>query len=1389
MSQFIDEIPPDVISPHEVDCKSSLGQPLKHLDTVIALYDFPGTQPSHLPLNLGDTVYVLSKSDTGWWDGVILSHNGDLLRGWFPHNYARSVNYVQPVLNQLKSNKEIDSITAANTAANVLIPSFTNLLQKNLLDSERNSPSNSVRKNSVVSFASSETSIPSDSKGSNPGTTSASTPMTSQPQLQLLQMSSNPGSLSQLIPANDDIVFTPVAEAERLLEEYKVSHHINVTWLPKITNGGDIVYYCEQLNVYCEMLPLSPFIPEIDTQAGNIEFPSKLLITDSSIINRDSEFNENDQDASPGDDRKNSSSGKSFDPLKRDSNASSVNSQSTGASSYHHFSQPFFSLNGLFYSHTTDLTYWTELKEKFNYLLDLSYKALKDNNKQLYSTHFNRLTKLVSVVASASRLIQQDFVGTDYERSVRRKLKRIASSYAQIYINGILHLSFMHYSQATPDAQLFSTDITKLNKSTSLTADSLMSNSSSLSTVRQNSNELNDANDKSSHRESYNSLSHKVNQFNFKNNNLAGKDDDFITYMQQIDIEVESLRSNMNSLTKIFLKLTRDKKVRKSDYDASDTSDDELGEERYNILPQVYPRFLMDEFNGGNWCNPFFATKNLVLNASGDDLKNRYHLKVIIDREAYDSIKKSIDEMTALSKETLDYLDPSVQHKYYNATLKNERNTQVLKLIYKFLFYAGATIDTIESFDFTVFCLIKRSSSNDENHIPDNFKHSVASTIVEPKNDEDTANESFEDHEQQHDNLVDESAANFRNLNNDNSTNEPTSSLTFDYPVVLEFFQFKQKFHNLISNIVMATQSLTVQDPDVFKGMKEEDPLFYNRNILKIPTEKAALLLSNVLANQTNHSKSDSISLNPDTLMSTILEDGIKFFNSILKIIQQLIEERETILNYATRVMHDDFNVQLLLIERNNTILSEKSEEGHLYYTAKKQSNDVPWYLEGDEEYDLLLDVKGNIKGGTKEALVAHLTHHDLFDSTFNTAFLLTFATIMSVGEFINLLIARFNIEAPEGLSYEEYNNWIAKKQNPIKLRVMNIMKLLVEKHWSKSYYNELVLKKWLKFSQTPQVQLFSIGKILSNDLLRLLNGEVLSREREPSIPDSKPPAPLSKGFSMKKIKLLDIDYIELARQLTLMEFNYYSKITKFACLTKVWGKKSGLNETIDPISNFIRASNQLTNYVAYMILRKADPKKRVQIIRYFVQVAEKCRQYNNFSSMTAIISALYSSPIHRLKKTWKFVSSDTLSQLQNMNKLMNSSRNFNEYRDLLKFVGSEPCVPFFGVYLSDLTFVFHGNPDYLMNRPRMINFAKRAKTCEIVLGIDRFKSMGYNLQVVPEIQKYLDLWFGQCPTIEEQYQISLNLEPRETVQAEAVSSSHTSRIVKSSLGAFSFKQ
>lgn len=1454
----MDEVAPDFMPPQgpkdtfgdpssaTLNTKSKSPTNVKYLDTVIALYDFPGTQSSYLPLSLGDTVYVLSKSATGWWDGVIVDLDDQVLRGWFPLTYVRSVNYVQPVINELKSHKEWDSLTAQNTAANVVIPSYASLLQKSIMDTNSNTPTNSTRKNSVVSFASSENSLVMSSSNANVHESSSSTkaPWASVSSVPTPNSQHNMSVASQgtittggdLIALDEhQIMLTPTNEVEKVANEYIKRTGKLITYVPKYTTSGNLIYYNEQLNLYCDSMPMlllkiplqsahqslsgsSPMGNRLHNsnskfsgvKADDIELPSYEALLNTEVIPTGSM---GDLELSGNDGTLFNSNGNrqpSLGSMKRDSTMSSLHSNSS--SLYHHFLQPLFALDSMFYKHASDVSTWTELKDQANYLLDLLQKTIRDKNKQLFTTHYTNLNKILSLVLNASRLIQDDFQDTKYDKSIRRKLKRLLTSFAQIYVNGILQLSMMHFNPDTSDTPMFSVDLFKLNKSTGIDSNNLSIATSGITKF---------TNDESI-KGSFVGLPADINK-------------ESASYAELIDWAIDTFKYNLNTLVSIFLRLSRDKKIKKSYYDGSDmseseldslslrynrqsgssrlslsaeatmvsrndtndssdgvrpfdgsgneTSDTENNEEdtmdRYNILPQMYPRFIKNEFNGGNWCNPFFTSPNPILNASGNELKNRFHSKIIIDNSAYDIIMNASNEIITLVSEIKKFLDPSVQHIYFNNELKNERNTQILKLVYKLLHHASSMVDTIESFDFTVFCLIRKygkSKSEGKSNVTkesfdtkfSSFGTSLTSILgtESPTSIGTPINATL-------DSLKRGDSGGNLSTNASTSTENITkayenfkSTLTFDYPVVLEFFQLKQQLHDLLSSIVLNTQSITLNDPEVFKGMKEEEPLYYYREAQRIPLERSAIILLSILVQQLKAQMGNSITLESDAVMNETLDDVVQFTDVLLRVIRSLIEEREQILNYATRVMHDDFNVQLLLMEMNNTSAADKVNDDHSYYQGQKKAEDVPWYLEGDEEYDLLFDIKGNIKGGTKEALVAHLTHHQSIDTSFNNAFLFTFATMMPISEFIQLLINRFNLEAPEGLSYDEFNSWSTKKQSPIRLRVMNIMKLLLEKHWLKSYYNENLLRRWLAFCESPAVRSYSVGKTICNDIEKVLRGEIICIEREPVLNSKvRPPAPLMEKVR-KKLKLLDIDYIELARQLTLREFKMYSKITKFQLTAKIWGKKSGLpQESFDAITLFIKGLNQLTNFVSFMILRKPDLKRRVQIIRYFILVAEKCRSFNNFSSMTAIISALYSSPVHRLKKTWKMVSPDFIAKLTSMNTLMNSSRNFNEYRDMLKFIGSDSCVPFFGVYLSDLTFVYHGNPDYLMNRTRMINFGKRAKTYEIISGIDRFKIVAYNLVEVPEIQKYLDNWFVSCPGNEKQYEMSLALEPRENTK------------------------
>jgi son of sevenless-like protein len=202
----------------------------------------------------------------------------------------------------------------------------------------------------------------------------------------------------------------------------------------------------------------------------------------------------------------------------------------------------------------------------------------------------------------------------------------------------------------------------------------------------------------------------------------------------------------------------------------------------------------------------------------------------------------------------------------------------------------------------------------------------------------------------------------------------------------------------------------------------------------------------------------------------------------------------------------------------------------------------------------------------------------------------------------------------------------------------------------------------------------------------------------------------------------------------------------------------------LDHIPAIIQTSNQIAVWVIDSILRKEDSKKRAGIMKHFIQVADKCRQLQNFSTMLAIVSGLGSPSIRRLKRTWEQVNQRTTSQLEVCEYMMDSGKNFNNYRQTLTKV-SPPCVPFFGVYLTQLTFIQDGNPDNIEGD--LINFSKRHKAAEVINDIKRWQARHYNLQPVPSLLGFIEDCLNQYTGSEQSltdefWHLSLEREPRE---------------------------
>jgi son of sevenless len=428
---------------------------------------------------------------------------------------------------------------------------------------------------------------------------------------------------------------------------------------------------------------------------------------------------------------------------------------------------------------------------------------------------------------------------------------------------------------------------------------------------------------------------------------------------------------------------------------------------------------------------------------------------------------------------------------------------------------------------------------------------------------------------------------------------------------------------------------------------------------------------------------------------------------------------------------------------------------------------ETPPFLRLELEHELSWDLKATsptLKGGTLLALVEQLTRHDKLDSSFNNTFLLTYRSFTSARELFELLVKRFNIQPPEGLASNDYDTWRDRKQKPIRFRVVNIMKSWFDNFWmedsgedSKQLIRDVYnfAKDTVKTTETP-----GSAPLMAVLDQRLAGKEITSKRLVQTFNNAVPQPIMPKN--MKKLKFLDIDVIEFARQLTIIESKLYGKIKPTECLNKTWQKKVGDTDP-DPAPNvkaLILHSNQMTNWVAEMILAQMDVKKRVVVIKHFVSVADKCRTLNNFSTLTSIISALGTAPIARLKRTWDQVPARSRAILETMRTLMASTKNFGEYREALH-AANPPCIPFFGVYLTDLTFIEDGIPS-IIKKTNLINFAKRAKTAEVIRDIQQYQNAPYSLQPVAELQDYILSNMQAAGDVHEMYDKSLTVEPRE---------------------------
>ncbi|KAF8314912.1 ras GEF [Clavulina sp. PMI_390] len=445
------------------------------------------------------------------------------------------------------------------------------------------------------------------------------------------------------------------------------------------------------------------------------------------------------------------------------------------------------------------------------------------------------------------------------------------------------------------------------------------------------------------------------------------------------------------------------------------------------------------------------------------------------------------------------------------------------------------------------------------------------------------------------------------------------------------------------------------------------------------------------------------------------------------------------------------------------------------------------WLLGNDyDPKEISYNPDGGLIGGTLDALVEKMTTHRAPpDQNFARTFMLTFRLFTKPGDLLDRLITRFETKPPSDPvpTASDLRFWQDKKQLPVRVRVLNLLKLWLEGHWLAESDNEMLprIQEFVEEKVIPapilgpqgrrMMEIIEKRKVEKGDgVYHRLPRDQSSEHLDPTGGALEPPTPHLDRATLSRIRknsasvaLLDFDVLELARQLTIKEMRLYSAIRGDELLM-LGMPKVGPSESIRAVTSL---STSMTGWVIECLLDEHNTSKRAKLLKFFILLADKCLFLHNFGSLRSIMAALDSSTISRLSKTWAAVSAKYHAIMDNLRKVVDHARNNAEYRARLRNAGP-PAVPFLGVYLTDLTFAREGNrperPSPLDPNVKLVNFARYATMCKIVADMQRFQKP-FNLVEIDEIQRFLDNELGDLSKetdIDELYKRSLQVEPRQ---------------------------
>ncbi|KAJ6245205.1 ankyrin repeat-containing protein [Anaeramoeba flamelloides] len=450
------------------------------------------------------------------------------------------------------------------------------------------------------------------------------------------------------------------------------------------------------------------------------------------------------------------------------------------------------------------------------------------------------------------------------------------------------------------------------------------------------------------------------------------------------------------------------------------------------------------------------------------------------------------------------------------------------------------------------------------------------------------------------------------------------------------------------------------------------------------------------------------------------------------------------------------------------------------FQLAKKLGLDhcVTYLYQSEEIYVNLLpgDKTPRVICGTTDRVIERFLINQEFDSKFCYYFLLMHRYFLNTKNLIQLFIDLFE-NAKEFV--ENCIFFPSKSKNKIKFIRLRILKIL--KVWTGKIHNDFIqdeeiiiqllvpfLKKNLKAFKKEIQTIFDFLNIKDNSIEKQKEGDEngggdeneknegkgkekkrknKNKDKDKDSENSKnieprPKVIISSGIRKKLDKkmiknidfLMEINPLELSRQITLLEFQYYSKIGIIEF--KNWsivGQKLENKKQFPNLYRYDKHSHCFINWIIYQVVKEKKKSKRVKRLIRLIEIAKHLRDLKNFSTLIQILEAFSHTPIARLIDTWNKIGKYS-KILNDLKKEVVELLLQSQYKAFF-LQTPPPCIPYLENFLDDIISLDIKNKTKI---GKVIHFDNYRRQFELLQLLQSFQSNPYNFEPIKGIQRVL---------------------------------------------------